>query len=104
MLPHFCLWSTGFKLWNCDLLKMAELICGVDTVLDTDTNTRPCLTNFSMALLCLGASEPKNMIYMSRLGIWGDGTPFRAFDDFLHAIEKRSVRSFEVEITLVVLT
>lgn len=36
-----------------------------------------------------GASEPKNMIYMSRLGIWGEGTPFRAFDDFLHAIEKR---------------
>lgn len=36
-----------------------------------------------------GASEPKNMIYMSRLGIWGEGTPFRAFDDFLHTIEKR---------------
>lgn len=41
---------------------------------------------------CLsGASEPKNMIYMSRLGIWGEGTPFRTFDDFLHAIEKRYV-------------
>lgn len=39
-----------------------------------------------------GASEPKNMIYMSRLGIWGDGTPFRTFDDFLHAIEKRFVK------------
>uniref|UniRef100_A0A665T5J6 Protein strawberry notch homolog 2 n=1 Tax=Echeneis naucrates TaxID=173247 RepID=A0A665T5J6_ECHNA len=38
-----------------------------------------------------GASEPKNMIYMSRLGIWGEGTPFRIFDDFLHAIEKRFV-------------
>lgn len=38
-----------------------------------------------------GASEPKNMIYMSRLGIWGEGTPFRTFDDFLHAIEKRFV-------------
>lgn len=31
------------------------------------------------------------MIYMSRLGIWGEGTPFRAFEDFLHAIEKRFV-------------
>lgn len=38
-----------------------------------------------------GASEPKNMIYMSRLGIWGEGTPFRTFEDFLHAIEKRFV-------------
>lgn len=36
-----------------------------------------------------GASEPRNMIYMSRLGIWGEGTPFRTFEDFLHAIEKR---------------
>ncbi len=40
-----------------------------------------------------GASEPKNMIYMSRLGIWGEGTPFRTFDDFLHAIEKRFVEN-----------
>ena len=29
------------------------------------------------------------MIYMSRLGIWGEGTPFRTFEEFLHAIEKR---------------
>eukprot|EP00070_Physeter_catodon_P033763 XP_028340657.1 protein strawberry notch homolog 2 isoform X1 [Physeter catodon] len=36
-----------------------------------------------------GASEPRNMIYMSRLGIWGEGTPFRTFEEFLHAIEKR---------------
>nr|XP_020649832.1 protein strawberry notch homolog 2 isoform X1 [Pogona vitticeps] len=43
-----------------------------------------------------GASEPKNMIYMSRLGIWGDGTPFRSFDDFLHAIEKRGVGAMEI--------
>ncbi|XP_063003166.1 protein strawberry notch homolog 2 isoform X2 [Elgaria multicarinata webbii] len=43
-----------------------------------------------------GASEPKNMIYMSRLGIWGDGTPFRLFDEFLHAIEKRGVGAMEI--------
>ncbi|KAM6235824.1 protein strawberry notch homolog 2 isoform 2-T2 [Porphyrio hochstetteri] len=43
-----------------------------------------------------GASEPKNMIYMSRLGIWGKGTPFRAFDEFLHAIEKRGVGAMEI--------
>ncbi|XP_060933666.1 si:ch73-63e15.2 isoform X2 [Limanda limanda] len=43
-----------------------------------------------------GASEPKNMIYMSRLGIWGEGTPFRAFDDFLHTIEKRGVGAMEI--------
>ncbi|XP_023500085.1 protein strawberry notch homolog 2 isoform X1 [Equus caballus] len=43
-----------------------------------------------------GASEPKNMIYMSRLGIWGEGTPFRTFDEFLHAIEKRGVGAMEI--------
>lgn len=43
-----------------------------------------------------GASEPKNMIYMSRLGIWGEGTPFRSFDEFLHAIEKRGVGAMEI--------
>ncbi|XP_026133047.1 protein strawberry notch homolog 2-like isoform X2 [Carassius auratus] len=43
-----------------------------------------------------GASEPKNMIYMSRLGIWGQGTPFRTFEDFLHAIEKRGVGAMEI--------
>ncbi|XP_060131316.1 protein strawberry notch homolog 2 isoform X4 [Zootoca vivipara] len=43
-----------------------------------------------------GASEPKNMIYMSRLGIWGDGTPFRSFEDFLSAIEKRGVGAMEI--------
>ncbi|XP_062868520.1 si:ch73-63e15.2 [Trichomycterus rosablanca] len=43
-----------------------------------------------------GASEPKNMIYMSRLGIWGLGTPFKTFEDFLHAIEKRGVGAMEI--------
>jgi len=36
-----------------------------------------------------GASEPRNMAYMSRLGLWGPGTPFAAFQDFIDAIEKR---------------
>lgn len=29
-----------------------------------------------------GASEPKNMAYMARLGLWGPGTPFSEFLDF----------------------
>ncbi|XP_068090084.1 protein strawberry notch homolog 2 isoform X2 [Hyperolius riggenbachi] len=43
-----------------------------------------------------GASEPKNMIYMSRLGIWGEGTSFSTFEEFLHAIEKRGVGAMEI--------
>ena len=29
------------------------------------------------------------MAYMSRLGIWGVGTPFNSFMDFLTAMERR---------------
>ncbi|CDQ79112.1 unnamed protein product [Oncorhynchus mykiss] len=36
-----------------------------------------------------GASEPRNMAYMSRLGIWGEGTPFREFSNFIQAVERR---------------
>lgn len=30
-----------------------------------------------------GASEPRNMGYMSRLGLWGTGTDFSQFSSFL---------------------
>lgn len=36
-----------------------------------------------------GASEPRNMAYMVRLGMWGQGTPFKTFNDFISAVEKR---------------
>lgn len=37
----------------------------------------------------LGASEPKNMAYMNRLGLWGPGTAFKEFSDFIQSVEKR---------------
>ena len=40
------------------------------------------------------------MIYMSRLGIWGEGTPFKTFEDFLHAIEKRSDHASVLDVLL----
>lgn len=36
-----------------------------------------------------GASEPRNMAYMVRLGLWGQGTPFNTFNEFITAVEKR---------------
>lgn len=36
-----------------------------------------------------GASEPRNMVYMTRLGLWGVGTPYGEFLDFVNAMEKR---------------
>ena len=43
-----------------------------------------------------GASEPRNMAYMVRLGLWGDGTPFKEFIDFINAVEKRGVGAMEI--------
>ena len=34
-----------------------------------------------------GASEPKHMAYMSRLGLWGSGSPFPGgFEEFLEEV------------------
>ncbi|KAL1110543.1 hypothetical protein AAG570_008071 [Ranatra chinensis] len=43
-----------------------------------------------------GASEPRNMAYMTRLGMWGEGTPFTEFTDFISAVEKRGVGAMEI--------
>ncbi|XP_055389507.1 protein strawberry notch isoform X2 [Condylostylus longicornis] len=43
-----------------------------------------------------GASEPRNMAYMVRLGMWGQGTPFPTFNDFISAVEKRGVGAMEI--------
>nr|CAH7748969.1 unnamed protein product [Callosobruchus chinensis] len=43
-----------------------------------------------------GASEPRNMAYMVRLGLWGEGTPFKEFADFISAVEKRGVGAMEI--------
>lgn len=43
-----------------------------------------------------GASEPRNMGYMIRLGLWGAGTCFSTFHDFLGALEKGGVGALEL--------
>ncbi|XP_011684968.1 PREDICTED: protein strawberry notch isoform X3 [Wasmannia auropunctata] len=43
-----------------------------------------------------GASEPRNMAYMVRLGMWGEGTPFPEFNGFITAVEKRGVGAMEI--------
>ncbi|KAI1293580.1 Protein strawberry notch -like protein 1 [Halotydeus destructor] len=43
-----------------------------------------------------GASEPKNMAYMVRLGLWGAGTSFPEFTDFVNTVEKRGVGAMEL--------
>ncbi|CAJ2659104.1 unnamed protein product [Trifolium pratense] len=43
-----------------------------------------------------GASEPRNMAYMVRLGLWGVGTFFSDFGEFHDALEKGGVGALEL--------
>ncbi|KAL1559922.1 udp-glycosyltransferase [Salvia divinorum] len=43
-----------------------------------------------------GASEPRNLGYMVRLGLWGPGTSFLNFRDFLGAMDKGGVGALEL--------
>ncbi|KAJ3693490.1 hypothetical protein LUZ60_008970 [Juncus effusus] len=43
-----------------------------------------------------GASEPRNMAYMVRLGLWGAGSSFEVFKEFLGALEKGGVGALEL--------
>ncbi|GBG72349.1 hypothetical protein CBR_g11926 [Chara braunii] len=43
-----------------------------------------------------GASEPRNLGYMVRLGLWGPGTDLPDFSAFLGALEKRGVGALEL--------
>lgn len=43
-----------------------------------------------------GATEPGNMGYMTRLGLWGPGTPFDAFESFRSAVDRGGVGMMEL--------
>jgi hypothetical protein len=43
-----------------------------------------------------GASESKNLAYMSRLGLWGDGQPFKDVATFIDFVEEHGVSAMEV--------
>lgn len=43
-----------------------------------------------------GAAEPRNMVYMTRLGLWGMGSPYAEFLEFVNAVEKRGSGAMEI--------
>uniref|UniRef100_A0A158R3X8 Strawberry notch homolog 1 n=1 Tax=Syphacia muris TaxID=451379 RepID=A0A158R3X8_9BILA len=43
-----------------------------------------------------GATEPRNMAYMVRLGLWGEGQAFPKFDNFINAVERHGVGAMEI--------
>ena len=48
-----------------------------------------------------GITDPINMGYMSRLGLWGSGTPFSTFAEFL-AIVESAVGMMELAVSLTI--
>ncbi|KAJ8932613.1 hypothetical protein NQ314_014543 [Rhamnusium bicolor] len=78
-------------------LKQLLQWCGQDfdglTVLELQNKLPKARVIYASAT---GASEPRNMAYMVRLGMWGEGTPFREFADFISAVEKRGVGAMEI--------
>ncbi len=62
-----------------------DINCGSDDGVHVGGND----CNLILLVCSSGASEPRNMAYMSRLGIWGKGTPFKEFGDFIQAVERR---------------
>lgn len=38
-----------------------------------------------------GVSDVKNMAFMERLGLWGDGAPFKSFDIFITTMQKKGL-------------
>ncbi|OON17543.1 hypothetical protein X801_06620 [Opisthorchis viverrini] len=36
------------------------------------------------------------MAYMTRLGLWGEGTPFKTFNSFIQTLERRGVGAMEL--------
>ncbi|XP_048247301.1 protein FORGETTER 1-like isoform X2 [Haliotis rufescens] len=38
-----------------------------------------------------GVTDVKNMAFMERLGLWGDGAPFKTFEHFMESVQKKGL-------------
>ncbi|XP_060078626.1 uncharacterized protein LOC132558114 [Ylistrum balloti] len=43
-----------------------------------------------------GVTDVKNMAFMERLGLWGEGAPFRSFEQFLDLVQKKGLGMAEI--------
>jgi len=43
-----------------------------------------------------GVSDVKNLAYMERLGLWGEGMAYKSFDTFLESITQRGLGAAEM--------
>lgn len=50
-----------------------------------------------MYVSATGATDPENLLYMSRLGIWGRGTAFPTKLQFTQTLKSRGVGAYSSE-------
>ncbi|KAK3094762.1 hypothetical protein FSP39_005887 [Pinctada imbricata] len=43
-----------------------------------------------------GVTDVKNMAFMERLGLWGEGAPFRSFENFLDSVQRKGLGMAEM--------
>ncbi|XP_069103404.1 protein strawberry notch homolog 1-like isoform X2 [Argopecten irradians] len=43
-----------------------------------------------------GVTDVKNMAFMERLGLWGEGAPFKSFEQFLDLVQKKGLGMAEI--------
>lgn len=76
-----------YKVKNVGFIKMGKVVLDLQNKLFL-----VCVVYVSV----IGVFEFWNMIYMSCLGIWGEGIFFWNFEEFLYVIEKRGVGVMEI--------
>ena len=56
------------------------------------------IPNYSASILWTNGYiwEPRNMAYMTRIGLWGVGQSFQDFNAFIDAVERRGVGAMEI--------
>ncbi|XP_016944641.3 protein strawberry notch homolog 1 [Drosophila suzukii] len=81
------------KAKNLSLMNVGKSTKTGTTVLDLQKLLPKARVVYASAT---GASEPRNMAYMVRLGLWGPGTAYPEFYEFVNAVEKRGIGAMEI--------
>ncbi|XP_017037289.1 protein strawberry notch homolog 1 isoform X2 [Drosophila kikkawai] len=81
------------KAKNLSLMNVGKSTKTGTTVLDLQKLLPQARVVYASAT---GASEPRNMAYMVRLGLWGPGTAYSEFFEFVNAVEKRGIGAMEI--------
>ena len=101
LVMQLCLTCTCCKLCIVQRSHAVPALCsGQDAPkqISAMVRSRPSFACCPLLNWCVaGASEARNLGYMTRLGLWGEGVPaFPDFGTFLDAMDSKGVAAFEL--------